>query len=91
MGQEQEEFTQGQRLAIAGQAAAGGCGCFALLIALVILAVLVVILGILLWALLTSDSGVAQGLGIIGVMVIGAIIWLFVAAYVNPRDWRPRE
>ena len=91
MGQEQDEFTLGQRLAIAGHAAAGGCGCFALLVMLVILTVFVVILGVMLWALLTSDSGALQGLGIIGVLVIGAIVWLFVAAYLNPRNWRPRD
>ena len=78
-------------MTIAGQAATGGCGCFTLLVMLVILAVFLVILGMVLWSLLISDSGVAQVLGIIGVLVIGAVVWLFVAAYLNPRDWRPRD
>ena len=86
-----EKFTLGQRLAIATQAAAGGCGCFALLVMLVILAAFVVILAMLLWFLLTDGSGVLLGFGIAAVVVIGVIVWLFVAAYRNPQDWRPRD
>ena len=88
MRSEQEEFTQGERLDIAAGAVAGGCGCFAFLVLLVVLGIFVLFLGLLLWALLTSDSGVAQGFGIVGVLVVAALIWLFMAAYLNPGKWR---
>ena len=88
MRSEQEEFTQGERLDIAAGAVAGGCGCFALLVLLVVLVIFVLFLVVLLWALLTSDSGVAQGFGIVGVLVVATVIWLFVDAYMNPGKWR---
>ena len=77
-------------MTIAGHAVAGGCGCFALIVMLVILTVFVVILGALLWFLLTDGSGVLLGIGITGVLVIGVLTWLFVAAYLNPKDWGPK-
>ena len=92
MRPEREEDTQGERLEIAAGAAADGCrdgcGCLALLLLLGVLAIFVLVLAVLLYVLLISDSWVAQGLGIAGVLVVAAVILLFIAAYLNPGKWR---